>query len=162
MSRMHSVNGKQGCFENNKRWTYLSDFQSIVDLVLEGAHCDLSDQLWLDDRLGHDEWKKGVKIGNDQVWFIVCRGIQCCQCQTSVLKFGVFEHKSKDINQCCLQNCIEVLVTIGEGVANGLNSHGSNRRVRVAEIRLSKDQQKSHSGSIVYVPSTEECTSSAQ
>jgi hypothetical protein len=35
---------------------YLSDFETIIDLVLEWTHHYFSDQGWVYDRLLHNEW----------------------------------------------------------------------------------------------------------
>lgn len=52
---MRSVRGVSCYFEEIRTVAYLSDFKTIVNLVLEWTHRDLTDQFWLNDRLLHNK-----------------------------------------------------------------------------------------------------------
>lgn len=56
--------------------TYLSDLKTIVDLVLERTHLDLSDELWAEDSLFHGKRKELAHVWQDKLGLVVGGRVQ--------------------------------------------------------------------------------------
>jgi hypothetical protein len=108
--------------------SHLSDFETVVYLVLEWAHSDLADQFWLDDRLLHDKWQEKR--------LVVSGRVESRKGKTAILELCIPEHKAQHADQCSLQDSIECFIAICESIANSLDDHSSNRGSWVLEIVL--------------------------
>jgi len=122
--------------KNTERRFYLSELETVVNLVLEWTHCDLTDQFWLDDRLLHDKRQEKTQVWNNQIRLVVRGRVESGECQTTIFKFRVPKHEAQHVDQRGLQNCVECFIAVWEGIANSLDDHSSNRRGRVLEVVL--------------------------
>lgn len=66
------ANGKHVSNKRDEWKTYLPNFKTIVNLVLERTHGNFSDQLGVDDGLLQNIRNQGSKIGDDQISLVVC------------------------------------------------------------------------------------------
>lgn len=64
---------------SKRRWaSYLSNFQTIVNCVLEGSKHNFSHQFRLDHRFSEHKWHEVAEVRKDEIGLVVSGRVESC------------------------------------------------------------------------------------
>lgn len=119
---------------------YLSQFKTVVYLVLEGSHLYLADQLGFYVSVTKDSWEQLVEVREDNVDLVVDGRVKRRQGQSVVAKIAVTEHVDQQWDNQRPQHIAVGIARVREGVTESGDDNTTDGRVFVGEIVLIASQ----------------------